>query len=117
MTPDQVEHLERTVMSMVVQAFRDYWNEAVTIFQEETDQPQDIAEDITREAINAMGVSGTQDRLYGKVDVNKAVYAFLPHPVPVALMLDAKAEKPNGNKTAAIQMSDVADIHGCSFVS
>ena len=87
---------------------RDYWPDAKTIFREETDQPQDIAEDITREAIAAMGVSGTQDRLYGKVDVKKAIYAFLPEPVPVALMLDAKAEKPNGDRTATIQMSQTS---------
>ncbi len=64
-------------MSMVVQALRDYSDHAMTIFREETDQPQDIAEDITREAIAAMGVSGTQDRLYSKVDVKKA---FKPSP-------------------------------------
>ena len=108
MQPDEIEHLERTVMSMVVQALRDYSDHAMTIFREETDQPQDIAEDITREAIAAMGVSGTQDRLYGKVDVKKAIYAFLPDPVPVALMLDAKAEKKNGDRTATIQMSQTS---------
>ena len=108
MQPDKIENLERTVMSIVVQAMRDYWAEAVTIFREETDQPQDIAEDITREAIATMGVSGTQDRLYGKVDVKKAIYAFLPEPTPVALMLDAKAEKRNGDRTATIQMSQTS---------
>ena len=95
-------------MSLVVQAMRDYWDEAVTIFREETDQPQDIAEDLTREAIVAIGVSGTQDRLYGKVDVKKAIYAFLPDATPAALMLDAKAEKDNGNRTATIQMSQTS---------
>lgn len=94
------------MLSLVVQAMRDYWEEAVTIFREESDMPQDIAEDITREAIASMGVSGTQDRLYGKVDVKKAIYAFLPESVPVALMLDAKAEKPSA--TATIQMSQTS---------
>ena len=105
---DDIEHLERTVLSLVVQALHDYWTSAVTIFREETDQAQDIAEDITREAIASMGVSGTQDRLYGKVDVKKAIYAFLPEPTPVALMLDAKAEKHNGDSTATIQMSQTS---------
>lgn len=105
---EEIEQVERSVMSLVVQAMRDYWNDAVTIFREETDQPQDIAEDITREAIASMGVSGTQDRIYGKVDVKKAIYAFMPEPVPVALMLDAKAEKDNGNRTATIQMSQTS---------
>ena len=108
MPPDEIERLEQTVMSLVVQALRDYWSNAVTIFRDETDLPQDIAEDITREAIAAMGVSGTQDRLYGKVDVKKAIYAFLPEPTPVALMLDAKAEKSNGNRTVTIQMSQTS---------
>ena len=108
MRSEEIEYLEQSVMSLVVQAMRDYWDEAVTIFQEETDQPQDIAEDLTREAIATMGVSGTQDRLYGKVDVKKAIYAFLPDATPVALMLDAKAEKDNGNRTATIQMSQTS---------
>ena len=108
MKPKDIELVEQAVMSLVVQALRDYWNEAVTIFEEETDQPQDIAEDATREAIAAMGISGTHDRLYGKVDVKKAIYVFLPDPVPVALMLDAKAEQKNGDRTATIQMSQTS---------
>jgi len=106
MKPYDIERLERSVLSLVVQAMRDYWEEAVIIFREETDMPQDIAEDITREAIASMGVSGTQDRLYGKVDVKKAIYVFLPEAIPVALMLDAKAEKPSS--TATIQMSQTS---------
>ncbi len=95
-------------MSMVVQALRDYRDDATTIFREETDLPQDIAEDVTREAIDSLGVSGIRERLYGKVDVKKAVYAFLPDAQPVALMLDAKAEKQNGDGTATIQMSQTS---------
>ena len=70
--------------------------------------PQDIAEDVTREAIEAMGMSGISERLYGKVDVKKAIYVFLPKPHQVALMLDAKAEKLNGDRTATIQMSQTS---------
>lgn len=95
-------------MALVVQALTDYREDAVMIFREETDQPQDIAEDVTREAIESMGVSGIHDRLYGKADVKKAIYAFLPEPMKVALMLDAKAEKKNGGKTATIQMSQTS---------
>ena len=108
MTPDELERLEETVMAMVVQAVRDYRKQAEIIFREETDLPQDIAEDVTREALEAMGVSGISERLYGKVDYKKAVYAFLPAAHPVALMLDAKAEKPNGDRTATIQMSQTS---------
>lgn len=108
MTLDELEHLEQTVMEMVVQALTDYRDQAITIFREETDLPQDIAEDVTREALEAMGVSGISERLYGKVDYKKAIYAFLPDAQPVALMLDAKAEKANGDRTATIQMSQTS---------
>lgn len=47
-------------------------------------------------------------RLYGKVDIKKAVYVFMPEAIPVALMLDAKAEKPSGSATATIQMSQTS---------
>ena len=95
-------------MSIVVQALTDYAPQAATIFREETDMPQDIAEDVTREAIEAMGMSRIGERLYGKVDVKKAIYVFLPKPHQVALMLDAKAEKLNGDRTATIQMSQTS---------
>ena len=95
-------------MAMVVQALTDYRQQAVTIFREETDLAQDIAEDITREAVQLMGISGWNERLYGKVDYKKAVYVFLPNAYPVALMLDSKAEKSNGDRTATIQMSQTS---------
>ncbi len=108
MTLDELERLEQTAMAMVVQALMDYREQAVTIFREETDLPQDIAEDVTREALELMGVSGWNERLYGKVDFKKAMYIFLPSAYPVALMLDSKAEKPNGDRTATIQMSQTS---------
>lgn len=108
MTPDELERLEQTAMAMVIQALTDYRQQAVTIFREETDLPQDIAEDVTREALELMGVSGWNERLYGKVDFKKAVYIFLPTTHPVALMVDSKAEKPNGDRTATIQMSQTS---------
>ena len=95
-------------MAMVVQTLSGYRQQAVTIFREESDLAQDIAEDITREALDLMGVSGWNERLYGKVDYKKAVYVFLPSAHPVALMLDSKAEKPNGDRTATIQMSQTS---------
>jgi hypothetical protein len=108
MQPEELELLEQATMAMVVQALKDYQQQAVTIFREETDSPQDIAEDVTREALESMGVSRINERLYGKVDLKKAVYVFLPEAQPVALMLDSKAEKPNGNRTATIQMSQTS---------
>ena len=108
MMPDEIEHLEQIAMSMVVQALKDYKQQAAAIFSKETDLPQDIAEDVTREALESMGVSRINERLYGKVDIKKAIYVFLPEAHPVALMLDSKAEKPNGNRTATIQMSQTS---------
>ena len=108
MTLDELERLERTALEMVVQALTDFRPQAETIFREETDSPQDIAEDVTREAVDAMGLPSIGHRLYGKVDFKKAIYVFLPVAKPVALMLDAKAEKPNGNRTATIQMSQTS---------
>ena len=108
MTRDELGRLEQTAMSLVVQALSDYRRQAVTIFREETDSPQDIAEDVTREAMDLMGVPGLNERLYGKVDFKKAIYIFLPTAWPVALMLDSKAEKVNGDRTATIQMSQTS---------
>ena len=108
MKPDEIERLERIAMAMVVQALKDYREQAATIFREESDFPQDIAEDVTREALESMGAPKLNERLYGKVDVKKAVYIFLPEAQPAALMLDAKAEKPNGNRSATIQMSQTS---------
>ena len=108
MTLDELERLEQTAMSLVVQGLSDYRRQAVTIFREETDSPQDIAEDLTREAMDQMGVPGLNERLYGKVDFKKAIYVFLPAAWPVALMLDSKAEKANGDRTATIQMSQTS---------
>lgn len=110
MSHQEVEAVEQTTLSMVVRALTDYFPQAVQIFREETDLPQDIAEDVTREALQAMGLPGIRERLYGKVDVKKAMYVFLPEAHPVALMLDAKAEKPDGDRSATIQMSQTSMI-------
>ena len=65
---DQLEGLEQTVMEMVLQALTDYRVHADTIFREETDLPQDIAEDVTREALwkrwaFQVSVNGSMGRL------------------------------------------------------
>ena len=103
---DKIELVEKAAFSLVVKALEEYKDDAAEIFGVEEDLPQDIAEDIVREAIDNLGVSRIKERLYGKVDVKKAIYLFLPEAVPIALMVDAKAEK-NG-KTATIQMSQTS---------
>ena len=112
MTLDELERVERITLEMVVQALTDYRQPAKAIFREETDSPQDIAEDVTREAVEAMGMPALGHRLYGKVDFKKAIYVFLPAAMPVALMLDVKAEKLRTRtttvRTATIQMSQTS---------
>lgn len=100
---DKIEEVEKAAFYLVVQALEEYKKEAAEIFSAEEDLPQDIAEDIVREAVDNLGVSRIKERLYGKVDIKKAIYLFLPKATPIALMVDAKAEK-NGT-TATIQMS------------
>ena len=102
----ELELIERTAFEMIVQALKDYLDAATLIFREEADLAQDIAEDVMREAVEAMGLPGFQERLYGKVDYKKSIYTFIPEARPAALMLDAKAEKSEGSAT--IQMSQTS---------
>ena len=104
---DNLERLEEVALSMVVQALTDYKDKARDIFEAENDLPQDIAEDVTREALEEMRLPRMDLRLYGKVDVKKAIYVFLPKAMPVALMLDAKAEK-GDETTATIQKAQTS---------
>lgn len=105
---DRVEHLEETAFSLVTTAIKNHVSEIAHVFEIEEDLPQDIAEDMTREAIEKLGVSSVGERLYGKVDLKKSIYLFLPEATTVALMLDAKAEQQNGDRTATIQMSQTS---------
>ena len=103
----QIEEVERSCLRLVVRAIRDYHEKAIVIFREETDLPNDIAEDVTREALDALGISRVHIRLYGKVDYKRAAIIFLPdREIEVALMIDSKAEK-DGN-TATLQMSQTS---------
>lgn len=104
---DSLEMLEEVTLSMVVQALTDYKDKARDIFMAETDLAQDIAEDVTREVLEEMRLPRIDLRLYGKVDVKKAIYVFLPKAVPVALMLDAKAEK-SDDTAATIQKAQTS---------
>lgn len=103
----QIEEVERSCLRLVVRAIRDYYEKAVVIFREETDLVGDIAEDVTREALDALGIPRVPIRLYGKVDYKRSAIMFLPdREIEVALMIDSKAEK-DGN-TATIQMSQTS---------
>ena len=51
-----IEQIEMTAFAMVVQALDDFKVSAKCIFHEENDKPQDIAEDVTREALDKMSL-------------------------------------------------------------
>lgn len=104
-----VEEVEKATMRLVTQALYEFRNEAKTIFEMERDLPGDIGEDITREALDQLGVSKIHKRLYGKIDYKKARFVFHPdYVVKQALFVDSKAEKINGSRTATIQMSQTS---------
>jgi Type II restriction enzyme SfiI len=106
-TRKQIEDVEQACLRLVARAIRGYRQDAIRIFQEETDSVADIAEDVTREALDVLGLSSIPIRLYGKVDYKRASIIFLPdREVEVALMIDSKAEK--AGNTATIQMSQTS---------
>lgn len=92
--PDVLEGIERASLRLVTQALVDFRREATKIYSEESDLQADIGEDITREAMDSIGVSRISIRLFGKVDYKRARYVFHPdYAVRQALFVDSKAEK------------------------
>lgn len=103
----KLEAVERSAFRLVVQAAHDYCAAAAEIFRREVDEPGDIAEDVTREALDSLGMPRIPIRLFGKVDYKRAGYVFLPErTAEVALLVDSKAEKDAG--TATIQTSQTS---------
>ena len=91
--PDIVETTERATLRMVAHAIFLYRSAAREIFLRERDLPSDIAEDITREAVDALGMSRIGVRLFGKTDYKRARYHFnSDYAVQQALFIDSKAE-------------------------
>ena len=69
----------------------------------------DIGEDITREALDRLGMPTIPVRLFGKIDYKRATYLFQPeYAVRQALFVDSKAEKIDGVRTATIQTSQTS---------
>ncbi|MBX3053780.1 MAG: BglI family type II restriction endonuclease [Caldilineaceae bacterium] len=102
----RLEQIEKASLRMVVQAIYDYRESAVEIFREESDLVADIGEDITRDALDRMGMSKIDQRLFGKIDYKQARYLFHPeYAVKQALFVDSKAEKTSGQRTATLQTS------------
>ncbi len=106
---DTLEGIEKASMRLVTQAIVDFRDEASAIFNSETDLPQDFAEDITREALDQLGVSRIPQRLYGKIDYKRARYVFHPdYALRQALFVDSKAEKTSGRSTATLQIAQTS---------
>ena len=100
LSPAQIEEIEKASARLVTQAVYEFRETAGEIFHVEKDLAQDIAEDITREALDKLGVSRMDLRLYGKIDYKRARYVFHPeYAVRQALFVDSKAEKEHGTST------------------
>lgn len=79
------------------------------MFSKESDLAADIGEDITREALDRMGVSKIDRRLFGKMDYKRARYVFHPeYAVRQALFVDSKAENESGEATATLQTAQTS---------
>jgi len=90
---NRLEEIEKASLRLVVQALVDYREVAEEVFRQEVDLVADIAEDITREALDRIGTSRIEQRLFGKVDYKRARYLFHPqYAIKQALFVDSKAE-------------------------
>jgi hypothetical protein len=106
---DLLESIEKATLRQVVQAICDFRSQASEIFTHERDLVADIGEDITRDAIDRLGMSIIPIRLFGKTDYKRARYLFLPEfAVRQALFIDSKAEDINGQRTATIQTAQTS---------
>lgn len=106
---DRLEEIERVSLRLVTQALLDYRVVAAEIFREEGDLVADIGEDITREALDLMGMPRINQRLFGKIDYKRACYVFHPdYAIKQALFVDSKAEKTGGQATATLQTSQLS---------
>ena len=106
---DRLEEIEKASLRLVTQAIYDYRELAVLIFRAEGDMVADIGEDITREALDRLGTSRIDRRLFGKIDYKRARYLFHPeYAIKQALFVDSKAEKVEGQATATLQISQLS---------
>jgi hypothetical protein len=108
-SPDLIENIEKATMRFVTAALLIFKNEAMRIFSAESDKVADIGEDITREALDSVGMSKSPGRIYGKMDYKRARYLFHEnYAIKQALLVDSKAEK--DIRVARIQPSQVSMI-------
>ena len=103
----RIEEIERASQRFVTQCLVDFRYQARDIFAGESDLQADIGEDITREALDAVGVSRIPIRLFGKMDYKRARYLFHPsYSIRQALFVDSKAEKTSN--VARVQTSQTS---------
>lgn len=108
---DRLEEIEKATLRLVTQAIYDYRETALEIFREEGDLVSDIGEDITREALDRLGMPRINQRLFGKVDYKRACYLFHPdYAIKQALFVDSKAEKVSGQGTSTLQISQLSMV-------
>lgn len=104
---DTVEAIEKLSMHWLFQAVLDFGMEAHLIFRMSPDEVKDIAQDITREALDRLAGFNIPQRIFGTVDYKRGRYVIAPDfVVRQALFIDSKAEKEN--RTATIQMSQTS---------
>lgn len=104
---DTLEDIEKASLRLVAQSLEDFRAGAKETFAGYQDLPADIGEDITREALDSVGVSRIPFRLLGKIDYKRACYVFHPdYTIRQALFVDSKAEK--DANTATLQTSQTS---------
>ncbi len=104
---DKLEEIEKASSRLVTQAVFEFRSEAAEIFARQPDKPQDVAEDLTREALDRLGVSRMDSRLPGNIDYKRARYVFHPeYAIRQALLVDSKAEKEE--RTATLQTAQTS---------
>lgn len=107
LTLDQIEEIEKMSMRVVFNALREFWPEAVETFAASPDRQNDIAEDITRDALDRFPGFPARRRLYGTIDYKRSGHAVLPEfSTKQALMIDSKAEM--DDNTATLQTSQTS---------
>ena len=102
-----VEGIEKLSLRFVTQALALFKETAMEIFHEAQDWQADVGEDITAEALDALGMSRTAQRVFGKMDYKRARYVFEPeYAIRQVLLVDSKVEKAAG--VARVQTSQTS---------
>lgn len=105
--PGEIENAERLTLRWIFQAMLDFGSSAYDVFRNSPDDVKDVAEDITREALDRLPGHNVPQRIYGTVDYKRARYVIFPDSiVRQALFVDSKAEKES--RSATLQMSQTS---------